>query len=84
MRIGPDVSDTGERQVRGPFARFEHVHEFSVAAGGTRIVDRIELALPWLRGGALAERWIVAPWLRRLFEFRHAAYRRLVESGRLR
>ena len=74
----------GERQVRGPFARFEHVHEFAPTAGGTTIVDRVELALPWHRGGALAARWLVAPYMRRFFEFRRAAYGRLVESGRLR
>ena len=74
----------GERQVRGPFARFEHVHEFTPAAGGTAVVDRVELALPWRRGGTLAERWVVAPLLRRFFEFRHAAYGRLLESGCLR
>jgi len=74
----------GERQVEGPFARFEHVHEFSPTAGGTAIVDRVEFELPWYLGGALAERCVAAPELRRFFKFRRAAYRRLVESGRFR
>jgi len=74
----------GERQVRGPFARFEHVHEFAEAAGGTTLVDRIDFALPWRLGGPLAERLVAAPELLRFFEFRRAAYRRLCASGRLR
>ena len=74
----------GERQTRGPFSRFEHVHEFADAPGGTTIVDRVAFALPWYLGGALADRLVVAPMLERFFEFRRAAYRRLCESGRWR
>ncbi len=71
----------GERQVAGPFARFDHVHEFHEVPEGTRIVDRVDFALPWFLGGPLAERWVAAPMLTRFFEFRRAAYRRLAESG---
>jgi ligand-binding SRPBCC domain-containing protein len=74
----------GERQVRGSFKRFEHVHEFSATANATTIVDHVEFTLPWYLGGALAERWIVAPVLRRFFAFRRAAYQRLCDSGRFR
>lgn len=73
----------GERQIRGPFARFEHVHEFQAAALGTVVVDRIDFALPWRLGGRVAERWVAAPVLRRFFEFRREAYARLVADGRL-
>jgi ligand-binding SRPBCC domain-containing protein len=74
----------GKRQVQGWFTRFEHLHEFLATADATTIVDRIELTLPWYLGGALAERWIVAPVLRRFFVFRQGAYQRLCESGRFR
>lgn len=74
----------GERQVHGPFARFEHTHEFSDAPRGTTIVDRVDFALPWRLGGPIADRCVVAPALRRFFEFRRAAYQRLCESGRMR
>ena len=73
----------GERQVAGPFARFEHVHEFHEDAGGTRLVDRVDFALPWYLGGRLADRWIVRPQLVRFFEFRRKAYSRLLEDGGL-
>ena len=71
-----------ERQVRGPFARFEHVHTFTPDAAGTTIVDEVDFATPWYLGGRLADRWIVAPRLRRFFEFRREAYRRLGAGGR--
>jgi ligand-binding SRPBCC domain-containing protein len=74
----------GERQIRGPFARFEHLHEFIERQDGTTIVDRVEFAVPWYLGGKLAERGIAVPTLKRFFEFRRDAYRRLIESGRLR
>ena len=73
----------GERQVRGPFARFEHVHEFHEDPGGTRIVDRVDFALPWYLGGRLADRLIARPELVRFFEFRRKAYGRLLDDGRL-
>jgi ligand-binding SRPBCC domain-containing protein len=73
-----------ERQIEGPFAHFEHLHEFVEADGGTIVVDRIEFALPWIRGGALADRLVVAPSFRRFFAFRRKAYARLIAEGRLR
>lgn len=72
----------GERQIRGPFQRFEHVHEFLEAQKGTRVVDSVTFELPWRLGGSLAERLVVAPVLSRFFEFRRAAYRRLCDAGR--
>jgi len=71
----------GERQVRGPFRRFEHVHEFLEEALGTRVVDTVDFELPWRLGGALAERLVAAPMLARFFEFRRSAYRRLAAAG---
>lgn len=74
----------GERQVDGPFERFEHVHEFTELGAATRIVDRVSFELPLHLGGRAAERWIAAPTLRRFFEFRRGAYQRLAAAGRLR
>lgn len=72
----------GERQVRGPFARFEHVHEFHETDGGTTVVDRVGFDLPVHLGGRAAERLVAAPALRRFFEFRRTAYARLCAQGR--
>jgi ligand-binding SRPBCC domain-containing protein len=70
-----------ERQKRGPFRRFEHLHEFFEAAGGSRIVDTLDFELPWFLGGVLAEHLVAKRVLTRFFEFRRAAYRRLCDSG---
>ena len=36
-----------DEQVRGPFQRFRHVHEFSQDSAGTTMVDRVEFAAPF-------------------------------------
>jgi ligand-binding SRPBCC domain-containing protein len=73
----------GERAVRGPFRRFEHVHEFLADGGKTTILDRLDFELPWRWGGRVAERWVALPALRRFFAFREESYRRLIASGRI-
>lgn len=72
-----------ERQTRGPFRRFEHLHEFFEEPHGSRIVDTIEFELPWFLGGRLAELLVAKPVLTRFFDYRRGAYRRLCESGGL-
>ncbi len=66
-----------DQQVRGPFRSWRHVHRM-VATGPDSCIleDRIEYALPFGVLGDLAARLIVAPKLRRLFDFRHAVTRR--------
>ncbi|MHC4845981.1 MAG: SRPBCC family protein [Planctomycetota bacterium] len=71
-----------ERQVRGPFRVFEHVHEFEEADGGTILRDRVTIALPLWMGGEWATRRFVRPRLEAFFAFRHAALDRLVAAGR--
>jgi uncharacterized protein len=61
---------------RGPFARWEHAHEFEpLPDGGSVMRDRVEYALP---GGALG-RALAGGWTRRrmeaLFAYRHATTR---------
>ena len=74
----------GERQVRGIFRFFEHVHEFEEAeTGATVIRDRLKVQLPVWLGGEAATRLVVAPRLVRFFSFRRRAYERLVAEGRI-
>jgi len=72
-----------ERQIEGPFSRCEHIHEFVEEAGGTKIIDHLDVELPIWMGGRLATRLLVAPRLRRFFAFRKQAYASLHESGRI-
>ncbi|BDZ63551.1 SRPBCC family protein [Agromyces mangrovi Wang et al. 2018] len=59
-----------DRQVRGPFRAFTHVHEFETSGTGTRMTDRITVASPIF--GRLAERVVLVPYLRRLIAKRNA------------
>lgn len=71
-----------DRQVRGPFAFWDHTHRFeSVSEGGCRLVDEVEFELP---GGVFGEKLV--PWvedeLRRQFMYRHRVTRRDLELHR--
>ena len=59
-----------DEQVRGPFRRFRHLHEFSHDAEGTFMVDRIEFAAPFGPVGRLAERLVLARYMKSLIETR--------------
>lgn len=57
-------------QREGPFRRFEHLHRFEPAPGGSRLVDEIAWELPGFPLGELAVPWVRAS-LRRAFAWRH-------------
>jgi ligand-binding SRPBCC domain-containing protein len=61
-------------QRRGPYATWEHTHEFEEREHGTLVVDTVRYTL---RGPAFASRFInraiVAPDLERIFAYRHEA-----------
>jgi ligand-binding SRPBCC domain-containing protein len=71
-----------DRQVRGPFARWYHRHRFiNDGQGGTVLRDEVDYDVPLgAVGRMLAGRFVEAK-LARLFEFRHEATRRIVESA---
>jgi ligand-binding SRPBCC domain-containing protein len=60
-----------DEQIKGPFRRFRHVHEFIEDAEGTKMVDRIEFAAPFGPVGRVAEKFVLARYLRRLIEARN-------------
>ena len=60
-----------DEQVRGPFRRFRHVHEFREDAAGTTMVDRIEFEAPFGFLGRLIERLVLAHYLQKLIEARN-------------
>ena len=72
-----------ESRVHGPFARFDHLHEFEETPGGTLVRDRLALLLsPWW-GGAPATRLFVAPMVRRMWAHRHDRLHGLAARGGL-
>jgi ligand-binding SRPBCC domain-containing protein len=60
-----------DEQVRGPFHRFHHEHLFEAIDGGSLMTDIVEFEAPagWL--GRLAERLVLASYLRALIEERN-------------
>ncbi len=64
-------------QLSGPYRRWEHLHEFSDAPGGTLMRDRVEYALPLGPLGAAAHALMVRRSLARIFDYRRAAVEEL-------
>jgi ligand-binding SRPBCC domain-containing protein len=67
-----------DRQVRGPYRFWHHRHEFLPHEDGTLVRDRVRYALPLGRLGDLAHAAVVERDLRRIFDFRRDAVRRLL------
>ena len=65
-----------DRQLSGPYARWVHEHAFEPVAGGTRVRDRVDYALPLDPLSRPLHRLVVRPDLKRIF-----AYRRGVMAG---
>ena len=60
-----------DEQVKGPFRRFRHVHEFGEDSSGTTMVDRIEFTAPFGLLGRLVEKLVLARYLQQLIEARN-------------
>jgi ligand-binding SRPBCC domain-containing protein len=61
-----------DRQIRGPYRLWHHRHEFASVAGGTRVRDHVDYALPLGRLGELGL-VIIRRDLTRIFDYRQAA-----------
>lgn len=69
-------------QVRGPFARWRHLHRFEPApGGGCRLIDEVDYQLPLGALGRLLGGRLAADKLERLFAFRHEVTRRATERA---
>ena len=66
-------------QLRGPYRKWVHRHDFIEEDGGTRVDDTVTYAVP---AGALVDRLIVRPDLDRIFEYRRSAIRELLGGSR--
>lgn len=60
-----------DEQVKGPFRRFRHVHEFSHDNGVTTMVDRIQFAAPMGPLGVFVEKLVLGRYLKKLIETRN-------------
>ncbi len=67
-----------DRQLRGPYRLWHHLHEFTARDGGTLVRDRVHYALPLGPLGTAAHRLFVQRDLQRIFAFRDEAVQRLI------
>jgi ligand-binding SRPBCC domain-containing protein len=70
-----------DRQVSGPFSRWEHTHTFESQAHGTLIRDLVVYRMPLGPLGALAHRVLIRRDLERIFDYRRAAIERLLAAS---
>lgn len=71
-----------DRQESGPFAWWYHRHRFlDDGEGGTILRDEIEYQAPLGLIGSQLGGWLIRRKLERMFAYRHATTRRLIESG---
>jgi ligand-binding SRPBCC domain-containing protein len=59
-----------DEQIRGPYRRWIHTHEFEEAREGTLMRDHVEYATPF---DFLLHKLVVRPDIQRIFDFRAAA-----------
>jgi len=64
-----------DRQLRGPYRLWRHLHTFEVVNGGTLVRDRVDYSVP---GGALVHRLFVRPDLNRIFQYRRQKLEQLL------
>lgn len=67
-----------DSQVKGPYKRWLHTHEFEAVAGGTRVSDHVEFELPLGVLGELGGLALVRHDLGRIFAFRREAVEQLL------
>ena len=62
-------------QIRGPFRKWEHRHEFATAKRdgrpGTLVRDVVEYEVGYGLVGRLAERWLIQRMIKAGFDYRH-------------
>jgi ligand-binding SRPBCC domain-containing protein len=68
-----------DEQIRGPYARWTHVHSFSASSDGTHMRDRVEYRLPFQPAGRIALP-LVRRQLDRIFRYRASAIQQLLGS----
>ncbi len=76
---GPIATSFADQMVRGPMARWEHLHLFEPAGEHTRLVDRITYAYKGGIGGLFTRLVFDGLPLRLLFVYRHWRTRRALE-----
>ena len=62
-----------DEQLKGPYAKWHHLHEFHEHPEGTLCYDRVDYRLPFGPLGPIAHALNVKSTLKRIFDYRHEA-----------
>lgn len=66
-----------DQQTKGPYHFWQHEHTFLEAEGGTLVRDNVRYSI---LGGALVNKFLVAPDLDRIFKYRHRVLKMIFNS----
>lgn len=66
-----------DRQLRGPYKLWRHLHVFEPFQGGTRMLDRVEYQMPFGPLGTLTHAILTTRQLKAIFDFRAETIDRL-------
>jgi ligand-binding SRPBCC domain-containing protein len=69
-----------DRQLRGPYGLWHHRHTFAVTNAGTLVEDEVHYAAPFGMLGELAQPLLIERDLLRIFDYRSAAVRRILDA----
>jgi ligand-binding SRPBCC domain-containing protein len=70
-----------DRQLRGPYRQWVHEHTFEQKDGGTLMRDRVDYAVPGWVLEPLVNAWVVAPDIKRIFDYRRKKMLELFSAG---
>ena len=74
-----DPSSFVDEQVGGPFRKFRHEHRFAPYDSGTEMVDEVSFEAPFGPVGRIAERLVLASYLKSLIEHRNTYLKIAIE-----
>ena len=69
-----------DRQTKGPYSLWVHEHTFEERNNGTLVGDNVEYAVP---GGTIVRKFLVAPDLDRIFDYRHKVLEDLFNPAKI-
>jgi ligand-binding SRPBCC domain-containing protein len=69
-----------DRQIKGPYSLWVHEHTFEERNNGTLVGDNVEYGVP---GGTIVQKFLVAPDLERIFDYRHKVLEELFNPAKI-
>ena len=68
-------------QIKGPYKKWHHRHQFEDVPGGTQMYDRVDYDLPFGPIGAATHMLFVRRSVEEIFDYRNEAIMRIFQNG---